>query len=236
MKLFFIGNSITKGEIGESYIELLKMEHPNWIINNAGINGDTLKNISYRLERQNNLITNYDYIIIEAGLNDIILPYFNNMDPLFRLALKYLLKKGRQPLDINNFKKEYERIIKYVQGKSNAKIILTTLSSINENLQSNLNAIRKRYNETIIQVANQNNCLLADVSVQFDAIIKNSNQTNYLLENFFASTYFDKKNTQKPEGSDKLSKNRKLALTIDGVHLNTRGAKIYKEIIEKLLE
>ena len=98
MKLLFIGNSITKGEIGECFVDLLKEQHPGWDIKNAGVNGDTLKNISDRLANEILINPDYDFIIIEAGHNDIILP---NLIPgvLFRLALKYLARKGRNPLN-----------------------------------------------------------------------------------------------------------------------------------------
>jgi lysophospholipase L1-like esterase len=35
--------------------------------------------------------------------------------------------------------------------------------------------------------------------------------------------------------ADQLSKKRKLHLTIDGVHLNSAGARLYKEEVEKAL-
>ena len=76
MKLLFIGNSITKGTIGKSFVDLLKEHHPDWVIKNAGVRGDTLKNISDRLTIEILINPDYDFIIIEAGHNDIILPTF----------------------------------------------------------------------------------------------------------------------------------------------------------------
>jgi lysophospholipase L1-like esterase len=73
MQLLFIGNSLTRGQIGISYIDLLKADNPDWKIKNAGVDGDTLKNIADRVQKETPG-TNYDYIIIEAGHNDIILP------------------------------------------------------------------------------------------------------------------------------------------------------------------
>jgi lysophospholipase L1-like esterase len=113
MQLLFIGNSLTRGQIGSSYIDLLKADNPEWHINNVGVDGDTLKNISDRVQKEV-VRTKYDHIIIEAGHNDIILPSFTSKGILFGLAFKYLRKQGRRPLDLSDFKTEYTKMIQYL--------------------------------------------------------------------------------------------------------------------------
>ena len=76
-------------------------------------------------------------------------------------------------------------------------------------------------------------CLLADVAVEFDRVLQDSVQTDYLMDNLINVLYFDAKKCRKPGGADTLSKKRNLQLTIDGVHLNSAGAKLYKQTIEK---
>ena len=232
MKLLFIGNSITKGEIGESFVHLLKEQNPGWVIKNAGVNGDTLKNISDRLAKEIPINPDYDFIIIEAGHNDIILPYFNTRGLLFRLALKYLLRKGRNPLNPRDFQLEYSKMLALVQSKSNAKIIVTTLGCINENLSSILNLKRIEYNDIILKMAHNYHCLIADISYETQLVLEKNYQTDYLLNNFLNSAYFDLKKCQETGGADRLSRKRNLILTIDGVHLNSVGAMLYKQAIE----
>ena len=63
-------------------------------------------------------------------------------------------------------------------------------------------------------------------------VLKQNYQTDYLLKHFLNSAYFDLKKCQETGGADKLSRKRNLILTIDGVHLNSAGAMLYKQAIE----
>ncbi|KQS37784.1 hypothetical protein ASG14_19725 [Pedobacter sp. Leaf194] len=64
-------------------------------------------------------------------------------------------------------------------------------------------------------------------------VLNESNQVNYLLNGFWNSVYFDHKACKTTNGSNELSSKRNLRLTIDGVHLNSNGAKIFKSVIDK---
>jgi len=236
IQILFAGNSLTKGQIGESFVEKIKDDNIKWKITNAGVDGDTLKNISDRLLFIVSNNSMFDFIVIEAGHNNIILPQFKEKGLLFKYALKYLLRKGRRPSSKDNFRAEYLKLIIYLKTKTAAKIIITTLSCINENLNSKTNQIRNEYNSIIKTIAQQTNSIIAEVSEEFDKILKMNNQTDYLLENFFSSVYVDKKACGKPNGSDRLSEKRNLKLTIDGIHLNKDGARVYKEIIEQTIK
>ena len=232
MKLLFIGNSITKGEIGESFVDLFQEQYPDWTIKNAGENGNTLKNVSDRIARE---IENsdYDFIIIEAGYNDIILPYLDRKGLLFRFAFRYLVRKGLRPVGPEKFHVKLSQMVAFIQSKTNSKIILTTLGCINENLSADVNLLRIGYNDLIVKVANQHDCLIADIAHEMELVLNKTSQTDYLLNNFLNSVYFDKKKCRMEGGPDKLSAKRNLSLTIDGVHLNSAGAMIYKQAIER---
>jgi lysophospholipase L1-like esterase len=142
MKIHFLGNIITRGKIGESFVTSMKGDNPIWNIHNAGVDGDTLRNISDRVVNILPDNSDYDFIVIEAGHNDIILPQFKKKGILFQYALRHLLRNGRQPLRIEEFKMEYLRMIKLLRAKTRANIVLTTISCINENLLSETNLIK----------------------------------------------------------------------------------------------
>ena len=232
MKLLFVGDSITKGVIGASFVDLLKEEYPDWIIKNAGENGYTLRNVSYRMAREIEEDPDYDFIVIAAGHNDIILPYFDKRGLFFRFAFRYLLRNGRRPVDPKSFHRKYAQMIQGIQSKSNAKIILTTIGCINENLSSIPNRNRIEYNESIVQIANDYHCLVADVSREMESVLTKTDQTDYLLNSLLNAMYFDKKKCRVDGGADRMSRKRNLLLTIDGIHLNSAGAMIYKQTIE----
>jgi len=236
MKILFIGNGIIRGTIGVDYISFLAFKYPHWQIENAGVNGDTLTKISQRLIKKLNTNAAYDAIVFEAGYNDIILPSFAHKGFLFRQTLKKLQEKGYNPLiSPTDFENSYRAIIGHVQATCRAKVILTTMGCINENLQSELNAKRMIFNNIIRQVAKDFNCALADVSVKFDKILKQQQTRDYLMEDFFNTTYLDWLRTKFLNGADTLSRKRNLHLTINGMHLNSRGAEIFMKQIEKHL-
>jgi lysophospholipase L1-like esterase len=113
---------------------------------------------------------------------------------------------------------------------------MTTLSCIGENLFSDINYKRSQYNIAIKSIAGSYNCLLADVAEEFDTVLITNHRSDYFLDNFFSAVYFDKRKSEELHGPEKLSQKRKLLLTIDGVHLNESGAKIYKKIIEQTIK
>jgi len=236
MRILFMGDSIIRGSQGVNFLQFLAFKHPDWEIENAGVNGDTLTCIAKRLKKKIAYDADYDSIVFEAGYNDILLPAFKNKNFLFRSALSYLLKKQYNPLGSPEaFAPAYQDIIRYLLSRTSAKIILTTLGCINENLDSELNQQRWAYNQIIRQTAQDFTCALADVSPKFDKILSQQKNQDYFLEFFFNTAALDLFHYKYLHRADELSRERNLLLTIDGVHLNSRGAGIFMKEIEKQL-
>jgi lysophospholipase L1-like esterase len=127
-------------------------------------------------------------------------------------------------------------MIQHLQATTSAKIIMTTLSCIGENLFTDINYKRNQYNTVIKSIAGSCKCLLADVAEEFDLLLVANRRSDYFLDNFFSAVYFDKRKSKELHWPEKLSQKRKLLLTIDGVHLNGDGAKVYKKIIEQTIK
>ena len=106
---------------------------------------------------------------------------------------------------------------------SDAQLILPTIGCINENLLAETNAQLFSYNSIIRKVANEFNCILADTSEKFQAELSRRKTQDYCMENFQSTAFFDSISCSLGL-ADRLSKKRKLHLTIDGVHLNSKGA------------
>jgi lysophospholipase L1-like esterase len=213
------------------------VDHPDWQLINAGVGGDTLKNVAERLATELDKAADYNFIVIEAGYNDIILPAFSKANVAFRIAFNYLIKKGRAPIeDPRPFEDEYLRMINAAKIKTNAIIILTTIGCINENLSAASNLAREIYNEKIRNIAVVTNSRLADVGAAFEIELRKTGQKDYFLKSFLRMAYLDKKYCKTEERADKLSGKRNLALTIDGIHLNTKGANIFRRVIGEVLQ
>lgn len=234
MRILLAGDSITEGTIGVAYANLLQQEYPAEYVN-IGKNGATLCEVSELLLQELDRNAAYDYILIEAGYNDIILTSFDRRSLFFKLLLKYITRTERSIMfPAPAFEQAYDKLICQIKAKTNAVIILTTLGCINENLQAWTNLQRKEYNHVIRNLAVKRHCLLADVAAAFDVILQDVPQRDYLLNNFLVSYFQDKKTTAKPWLTDQLSNRRKLKLTLDGVHLNGNGAALYKDVIMRL--
>ncbi|WP_276502313.1 SGNH/GDSL hydrolase family protein [Terrimonas pollutisoli] len=226
MRILFIGDSLVKGSVGVNWVRIFASKHKNWIVENAGKNGETLAMIHRRLMKKLGR-DRYDVIFFEAGVNDILIPGLLQKGYWFKKAGKYLLKKGANPhQDVADFEKQYRQCINDIERKTSAAIILSTMGCINEDLDAELNRKRCACNKVIREIAREKELGLVDAGALFDGYLRRYKTHNYLLGDFFNTAWFDKI-WCRLGCHDHLSKKRGLYLTVDGVHLNKEGAKIY---------
>ena len=234
MKILFIGDGLIKGTKGVNWVKRLATKHPHWKVENAGENGETIGNVYCRLKKLVRKDPNYDIIIILAGANDILFPTLAQRGFFFRRIYNQLLRKGCKPFkEPKAFEAELRKMIMFLQQDTKARIVLTTISCINEDLQAPINAHRKQFNSIIRTVASEANCRLADVAALCDGCLLRLQTRDYLLNDFLNTTCFDKVKCLVPGQADALSKKRALHLTIDGLHPNSEGARFFVEEIER---
>ncbi len=234
-KILIIGDSITEGILGINYVTMLQNQFQNAQFCNMGLGGDTLQGISDRLLAEISM-NRYDIIIIEAGHNDIILPKMKEINQLFKLAYKKLIRRGSIPTtSTEEFENKYMQLITNIKATCKSEIILATLSCLNENLNAGTNQKRENLNQIIRKVASYHNCFIADVGQAFNDILMNKNNCSKFLDGFFNTFFFDALRTKTIEGTISLSNKRNLKLTVDGVHINLEGAKIYCNVISDCL-
>lgn len=232
MKILFTGDSITKGELGWSYVDTILNNHLDIEGINLGKDGDTLEGIMTRTLNHLSKENDYDFIIIASGHNDIILPAFKTMGILQKAIVSSIIKSGSRPIERSEeFKKVYLDFIDKVKHICQASIIVTSLSVINEDSDSSTNIIRYSYNKVIKELAQDNQVTLADVGKAFDDYLLDHKTRSYFLDNLGKPGGRDLKRTRTIEGTDQLSKDRGLMLTIDGVHINSMGAELYAGVI-----
>ncbi len=237
MKILFIGDSIVKGKLGVSFVDMIAKRFPLAKITNLGVNGENLNIISKRLLLQLKKVNDYDYVVFEGGGGDVFLPHFLEKGKLFEFAHWVQTKKGMVPNTTKAaFYSAYKATIVEAKKLHKGKIILLTYGCLNENLDFKLNAKLEEYNNAIRQIAEEENVLLADAGARMVDYLKDKPQTDHCLESFWTVTYSDPFITFFKGGASYLSKKRKLLVTIDGVHLNDRGAGFYYECIKDVLE
>lgn len=236
MKILFFGDSLTKGQVGTSFIKLLSKKYPNNQFINCGTNGDTLNIISKKLLNHLRKENDYDFIVLQGGGNDILLPFFKAKGGLFEFAYNSQIKKGLIPLENPiDYYNALIKIFREIRLLYTGKIIFITLSCLNEKLDTHLNKQRFEYNKVVRKALTEENIILADIEPIFDKILKDKIQTDYLIESFWAVTITDRIYSLFKNGPNLLSKQRNLFLTIDGAHVNTFGAEIIKDCIGDIL-
>ncbi|MBL0331111.1 MAG: SGNH/GDSL hydrolase family protein [Bacteroidetes bacterium] len=230
MKIVFVGDSITNGKLGASFVDLISKDN-RYHITNLGHDGDTWNLIFNRLHSHLKVDQSMDCIVLQGGYNDLLLPFFQERGGLFQRAYDQQLKKGCAPVSTEEFTKMLESHIRKIKEVYHGRLILLTIGCVGEKLDSELNAKRNHFNELLIQVAEKEKLTLVNTQIPFDAFLSTSQQSSYCLDNIWAITIWDRLFKK----WDALSKKRGLHLTIDGVHLNTKGAAIFAESIAREL-
>ncbi|MFH1848715.1 MAG: GDSL-type esterase/lipase family protein [archaeon] len=228
-KILFIGNSLTRGECGVDYTSAITGRFPQHRFINEGQNGDTLLGITGRLiailkKRK------FDVVVIEAGINDILLPHVRKRSLIKRLYAYKAKKRGSLVTPVEIFGRVLDKRLTRILGLTNARILITTLSCVGEDLSSDLNLKRKTVNEQIRRVARKHRLTVANIGLEFDSLLKQRRESRYLIGSSL-NVIIDMLRSAAPSWIDSISRQRALHLTSDGVHLNSRGAKVYSDVL-----
>ena len=222
------GDSITAGNPGVSYLRFLQTKR----CKNFGIGGDTLSGLSGRVH---NFLreTSCNEYIIEIGANDILLPFLSNYSKTWNKTVKRIIARGSIPLsNVNDFKFEYEKLICML---SNKKVIVISIPCLGENTKSVLNLKVDEYNQCI-----KNLCQKYDIAyIEFNNWQKEIIETkiagsSYFISKDYYNVLIDSVITTYLDFSECISKKRKLTGTVDGVHLNKKGAKGLANLISRI--
>ncbi len=232
MKILFIGDDITRGSIGVSWVNKIIQTYPGWQFENAGSNGDTLLKISERLIQKLEKDNTYDVIVLQAGYNDILLPEYKDRNYWFRKRLRTHTESGNLASTPAAFEKILRHTIEFIRNSSSAKIILPTLGCLSENLARHTNGLQIAFNDIIKRVASDYACGLAEVSDAFDEQLLLSETSDYLQDSYFSTVVTDRLHSTTGK-VDELSRKRHLHLTLDGFHLNTKGSEIFQSAVEE---
>ena len=87
------------------------------------------------------------------------------------------------------------------------------------------------YNQCIRQLADGYEVHLADVGQSFTRYLSQYNSVSKYLIDIFLQSYIDRMVTLVDGFTDYISNRRRLHLTIDGVHLNQKGASLYADTL-----
>lgn len=226
MNVLFLGDSITQGIPGVPYIPMIEKSFSKCSLINRGIGGDTVSSLLTRVKKMNDL-SSFDAIVLFIGVNDV----FGRMTTSYKILKT--LKRQRWAKDITVFKDQYNRLISHISSHNKNIIIISPLI-IGEDINNKWNLELIKYIDTVKDIAIKNNIEYMDLYIKFKEILEGKVISNYLPISVL-EIYKDVKGLNSSSLVDKKSSDRGLHLTLDGVHLNSEGARLIgKEVINIL--
>ncbi|MCL7455318.1 MAG: GDSL-type esterase/lipase family protein, partial [Anaerolineae bacterium] len=201
---------------------------------NAGRGGDTVASLRDRL---GGLLQRWqpDWLIVAVGSNDVWLPWLSSHSLGWRLGLGLRrLQTGQTPTsDLDQFAAVYRDIIDLAR-KAGAQVMACTVSPIGERLSSPVNRQVARLNGIIKHVAADRQVPVADIWQAFVEVLAAQPKRSAYLPGEWLFASMDRR-AYRPDTVDQVARRRRLHLTFDGIHLNTRGARLWAGTVLKAL-
>ncbi len=236
----FAGDSLTEGSYGESFVEraakaLYTGRHGlRGEVVNAGRRGDTARALLRRIDRS---LRRHQplWMILAIGSNDVWYPWLSSHSAGWWLWLQYRqLRSGQSPAtDLDQFATTYRALIDRAR-QVRANVLACTVSPLGERLSSPVNGRVARLNGVIKHVAADCQVPVADVWQAFvDELAPLPSRSGYLSAEWLFA-WSDRRRLQKAR-PDEVAERRRLHLTFDGIHLNSRGADLWAETVVRAL-
>ena len=226
MKILFLGDSITEGVPGVSYIAMIKDNISKLDLVNRGIGGDTVSSLLKRVKKMDDL-SSFDQIILFIGVNDV----FGKLTNTYKV-LK-ILRKQKWALNESMFQKQYNELINIILSENKNIVIIPPLL-IGEDINNKWNTELLVLINIVKGIAKHKKINYLDIYNEYKEYLENKEISNFLPIKITKLLKDMKILTDRPS-IDLESKNRGLHLTLDGVHLNSVGAQIICDtILEQL--
>lgn len=235
----FAGDSLTEGVQGESYVDrvaqaLVNRQGLGAQVVNAGRSGDTIRSLLARIDEP---IRRYrpQWVILAVGVNDVWLPWLSDRSPGWWLGLQSRRLQGEPPptRDLDQAASLYRTLIDRVH-QAGARPLVCTCSPLGEQIASPLNQQLARLNGIIQRAAMDGGAPVADVSQAFVETLALLEKPSRYLPGEWLFTWLDRRRLSQTS-PDEISRRRRLLLTYDGLHLNSRGADLWAQTILRAL-
>ncbi len=231
----FAGDSLTEGTHGESYVARLGGRLAPGHVLNAGRGADTLKALHDRIHEP---LEQHrpDWVVLAIGLNDVWLPWLASHSPVWQMWLQLRRwRLGQQPTtDLDRFAALYRSLIEQVSRHAGARVLVCTTSCCGERLSTPPNQQLAGLNGVIKRVAADCQVPVADVWQAFVDELAPLGLPSAYIPGEWLFGWLDRRQLQST-APDVLSGRRRLHLTFDGIHLNSRGADLWAATIGRAL-
>ena len=226
MKVIFFGDSLTEGIPGVGYYDILNKKLPEYNLINRGKGGDTVISLYRRMNRMN--INNHDISFVWIGTNDV-LANVRKSYPIMKVLAGQIWSKTEE-----EFEEYFRKVIDLIENKSK-KIFTVPPIFIGEDINNKWNKKLDSISKIIKKVSKEyDNIEFVDIRKKIYPKLK-IKKTDYIMKNPL-KILMDYLRFKNPKKVDEKSKLRDLQFTLDGVHLNSNGAKIVADIFYKKIK
>lgn len=197
---------------------------------NAGVNYDVAYNLRNRLNEV--IAQNPEMVTILIGTNDA-----NSMlSPKNSRLLRFLKRLPVIPPP-DWYKENLNAIVKELKERSTAHVALLSLPVIGEDLDSEANRRTGEYSAIISDVAKAHDVTYLPLNERMKAYLKSLNKTSSFpyRSGLYQSSTASMQHFVLRRDLDLISARRGLQLTIDNIHLNSRGAGMVADLIESFI-
>lgn len=232
-KILFLGASITQGKISISYVKMLKKKlgTESYKYINHGIAGYESYNVLQKLNKT--IKTKPDYVILLVGTNDVL----SSLDPKLAKLSRKLKKIPHEPT-LSNYSKNVTGIINHLKQETNARIAVSSLPVVGENLDSPENKTISKYNSELKKLTETESIAYLPVhEKQKDFLIKKiqgngkdyTKRSKMVYKSLFIHYLLF-------VSLDTISRKNGYLLLTDGIHQNSAGAKFIADEIEYFIK
>jgi lysophospholipase L1-like esterase len=237
----FAGDSLTEGTKGESYVERAAVVLRTGLgvvpgdVVNVGRGCDTLRSLLDRIDRPLEDHNPY-WVVLAIGSNDVWLPWVSSQSLGWRFWYAYRRLRWKQTptTDLDEFAALYRSLLEKARAASQAGVLACTVSPVGERLSSPANRRLAGVNGTIKTVALERGIPVADVWQAFVDELSLLPRTSGYLPREWLLAWYDRRRLE-TRSPDEIGRRRRLYLTFDGIHLNSRGADVWASTVLRAL-
>jgi lysophospholipase L1-like esterase len=226
------GCSITRGQVSVDYVEILRRRFAGRPVTftNAGVNYDVAFNLRNRL---NDVIAqNPDIVTILIGTNDAN----STLSPKNSRLLRFLKQLPVIPSP-DWYKENLIAIVQELKERTAAHVALLSLPVLGEDLDSEANRRTGEYSTIISDVAKAHGVTYLPLNERMKSYLQSQNKPSSFpyRPGLYQSSTASMQHFMLRRDLDTISARRGLQLTIDNIHMNSRGAGMIADLIESLI-
>jgi lysophospholipase L1-like esterase len=236
MRIVFLGDSLTEGRAGASYLELLRARvaadpagHEVDLVN-AGVGGDTVLNLIRRVPVDVVPVTPA-WVVVLIGVNDATTVLLRHAPPTVRryYTRRYFqrAKQIRGAVTPARYTDGLRLLVETLRERTPAHIALCTPTTHGESLSGRPWRLLAQYAEAVRLVADERGCALIDVHASFAWALAALPPRPYVTRLLDALRI----RASTPDDYEATARARGLTYTYDGVHLTRAGATLVADAV-----